>query len=111
MKYFRDEEGSDLNKDKKGFLGKILNYFFSNQKFDKISDKIVYWWIQLDEKNNPIKEIAFDKFDESLWIAPINDERGIYTDSFITFENRKNDIEIEKKFKIVWDKFIKYNEK
>lgn len=67
---------------------KVNDDFFEG-KIKKFSD-INYWYLMLNDKNEPIKEIGFSIAGKVLYKAPSANDFGFLTDSPILFEDPTN---------------------
>lgn len=84
----------------------------ANPDFEQDYDNVKKWWLEIEEKGLPVREIGFDKNGEEIVIGPIDGNFGMVTDSPMMFDNEPNVKQIEDEFQIVWKKYEdKYRER
>jgi len=50
-----------------------------NPDFYKKYKNVVYWWLELDQENLPVREIGFDKDGIAIVVGPFGNNRGLFT--------------------------------
>lgn len=45
-----------------------------------------FWWLELNGKGVPIREMGFDKYGHVKYVAPLHNDRGLWCDSAVCFE-------------------------
>lgn len=80
-----------------------VNDDFFDGKINNFSD-ISYWYVMLNDRNEPIKEIGFSIVGKVLYKAPSEKDFGFLTDSPIFFENPADfEMVTSKVFNSFWD--------
>ena len=65
-----------------------------------------YWWLELNDKGAPIREMAFDKAGEVCYAAPNQNDLGIWCDSPIYFDlSESHEFISNDKFEKEWNSF------
>ncbi len=69
---------------------KFLEFFIpkANPDFDELYDSVRKWWVEIDEKSAPCREIGFDVNNNPIVIGPFGENHGLWTDSNVTFKGR-----------------------
>ncbi len=63
----------------------FINYFAIklepkvNPDFYKIYNNVVYWWLELNKEDIPLREIGFNADGKAIVAAPFGENRGIFT--------------------------------
>lgn len=52
----------------------------ANPDFDTAYERVLYWWLEIDDSNQVQREIGFDQSGQAAAIAPWRDNMGIFTD-------------------------------
>ena len=67
---------------KPGLLSQLLSFIFprANPDFDATYQRVVNWWLEIDDKNAVRREIAFDASGQAVAVAPFERNHGIFTD-------------------------------
>jgi hypothetical protein len=104
-------------KKKKRWQFKLLStiLFFipkANPEYQDLIDDVAEWQLEIDPSDNlPIREIAKDLNDKTIFIMPWRNNYGYWTDNDITldyFKNQFKAVDINKaEFNQNWDEFAK----
>ncbi len=66
-----------------------------------------YWWLELNDKGIPIRELGFDDHNQAKYAAPLKNDRGLWCDSLISFNLIEwNEIVTEEEFNDKWSTFV-----
>jgi hypothetical protein len=67
---------------KAGLATKTLLRVFprSNPDFGSVYEDVVFWWLEVNEKNVVLREIGFNGSGAPVAAAPLGDNYGIFTD-------------------------------
>jgi hypothetical protein len=79
----------------------------ANPDFDDQYARVVRWWVEVDSKGLPIREIGFDRLGAPIVLAPIGPNRGCITDSLSTFVEWSNDARVQGQFEETWQRLVK----
>jgi len=90
------------------YNNKLIRYQEPTTIKDRLITSLEYWWLALNEKNAPIKELGFNKEGQVQIAAPIEEDSGIWCSQDIEFESIANFEKIEaQEFDKKWDEFVK----
>ncbi len=89
------------------YNNKLINYDEPTTIKDRLIISLEYWWLELDKKNSPIREIGFAK-DHSVQIAaPFEEDEGMWCAQEIEFESTSDFERIKAQdFDKKWDEFL-----
>lgn len=81
-----------------------------NPDLEKYYDETRIWWLEINDKREPQREIGFDMDGNPIVLGPIGNNYGFLIDSPIDWNDSKIDSDeaaknFEKQWAIVWDKF------
>jgi hypothetical protein len=77
-------------------------------KNDEFLKLIEYWWIELSEKGEPVRELGFDASDEIVYAAQAGRDKGLWVDSNMYFESPDDFNPVEQMaFELKWKLFEK----
>lgn len=77
-------------------------------KHDEFLDLIQYWWIELSEVGEPVRELGFDTADEIIYAAEAGKDKGLWVDSNMYFEKPDDfDKVTQMAFELKWNLFEK----
>lgn len=89
------------------YNNKQINYEEPTTIKDRLIISLEYWWLELDEKNAPIRELGFAKDHTVQIAAPIEDDAGMWCSQEIEFESTADFEIIEAQdFDAKWEAFI-----
>ena len=92
-------------------MPRIIKYEKSkikNIKNDEFLKLIEYWWIELSERGEPVRELGFDASDEIVYAAQAGKDKGLWVDSNMYFENPDNFNPVtQMAFEFKWNLFVK----
>jgi hypothetical protein len=76
-----------------------------NDEFLKLID---YWWIELNEMGEPIRELGFDGENEVIYAAQAGKDKGLWIDSNMYFEKPDDFSKVtQMAFELKWELFDK----
>ena len=78
----------------------------ANPDFELAYEKIVTWWLEIDDNNIVQRELGFDDMGTPLVAAPLGDNHGIFTDLDSAPEGLGADIE-HTTFEQTWQEFTR----
>ena len=52
-----------------------------NPDFHMKYDAVIYWWLELDPENVPVREIGFDQNGDAIVVGPLGKNKGLFTHS------------------------------
>ncbi len=91
---------------KPGFIAKVLSGVLprANPDFEAAYEKVVNWWLEIDEKNGVRRELAFDASGKTVAAAPLGANYGIFTDLDSAPEGLGAEVEASR-FEQKWQEF------
>ena len=79
----------------------------ANPDIEKLYFQTRFWWLEVDDKNVPQREIGFDKFKKPIVLGPIGDNFGFLVDSSDDWSDSKDDSEEAKElFEKTWEELF-----
>jgi hypothetical protein len=92
---------------KPGRLSRLLSCIFprANPDFNEAYQRVVNWWLEIDDKNTVCREIAFDASGQVVALAPLERNHGIFTDLASAPMSVTDDID-KNAFEQHWRKFV-----
>ena len=89
------------------YNNKLINYEEPTTIKDRLIISLEYWWLELDEKNAPIRELGFSKDHKVQIAAPVDDDPGMWCAQDIEFETTEGFERVETEdFENKWDEFV-----
>ena len=80
----------------------------TNTKNDEFLDLIEYWWIELNERGEPKRELGFDGTNEIIYAAQAGKDKGLWIDSNMYFEKPDDFNKVtQMAFELKWNLFVK----
>ncbi len=78
----------------------------ANPDFDALIPQVRHWWLEVDEAGVPQREIGFDSTGGVLFVAPVGDNGGFWTDSEKRFLVSDNELVTAEAFENIWREFM-----
>lgn len=89
------------------YNNKLINYEEPTTIKDRLIISLEYWWLELDEKKAPIRELGFSKDHKVQIAAPIEEDPGMWCAQDIEFESINDFEKIEaQEFENKWNGFV-----
>lgn len=89
------------------YNNKQINYEEPTTIKDRLIISLEYWWLELDERNAPIRELGFSKDHKVQIAAPIEEDEGMWCSQDIEFESTESFEKIEAQdFEAKWNEFL-----
>jgi hypothetical protein len=76
----------------------------ANKDNEKYYHLVKSWWLEIDDKGVPMREIGIDENGEPLFSAPNDRNYGLWTDNNEIFNPDEMDVIDKDKFNEAWDK-------
>jgi len=91
---------------KSGFIVKALSGVLprANPDFESAYEKVVSWWLEIDEKNHVRRELAFDASGKTVAAAPLGTNCSIFTNLDSAPERLGTEVEASS-FEQKWQEF------
>ena len=85
-------------------LGWLLGHVLpkANPDIEDKFDLVAKWWLEVNDRGQPEREIGFDKSGQAIVLGPIGDNFGFVTDSPVMFESEENDAQVQREFHKLW---------
>ncbi len=93
MKYLKFSLPFEANKKENNFFQKIVRSTLttilpiSNPDFENKIEDVVYWLLEFDEDDVPIREIGLDKNNEVILKMPYKKNYGFWTDNELLYDD------------------------
>ena len=77
-------------------------------KNDGFLELIEYWWIELNEMGEPVREMGLDNADEVIYAAQAGKDKGLWIDSKMYFEKPDDFSQVtQMAFELKWNLYAK----
>ena len=89
------------------YNNKLINYEEPQTIKDRLITSLEYWWLELNEKNAPIRELGFNAENNVQIAAPSEEDEGMWCGMKIEFESIADYEKIEaQEFDKKWNEFV-----
>jgi hypothetical protein len=112
MKYIRiPAEASGDGKPAPGQLARLGTWILrqvipsANPDFEGELSRVAEWWIEVDDRGSPERELGIARDGRVLCLAPFRDNVGVVTDSSAVFLVEEDDPYVRARFEEMWRDF------
>ncbi len=109
MKYIEVKTGT-WNNTPLPWWGRVLQRIIppANPDFEQLYPTARFWWVELDEKNVPAREIGFDEEGKPIVLAPFGRNYGFFVDTSTPWVDAGAECtEAKAEFQATWEELEK----
>ena len=77
----------------------------ANPDFESSYERVRRWWVEVDERGTPQRELGFDRDGTVALAGPLGDNFGSWTDSTMTFNPAEHNVVPEEVFESARSQF------